>query len=175
MKKLQFVLPAIVSLLTLSVVNQVKAQPIVNQLPNGNYNVVTGDCTAIFNSSGTLLEGGQNCDDIELFDTKKAMASYLAEQSGSGSEHQSTTHTPQKLFGTVPPNLQDLVDAKAGQAEGQLVQRGYTYHNTVTFEGGKSSYYIENATGYCVEVGTVEGRYSSIVYNASRKCAKTSP
>ncbi|WP_373481228.1 hypothetical protein [Geminocystis sp.] len=80
--------------------------------------------------------------------------------------------TPENLISTTPPALEDLVDARAGQAENTLVSRGYTYRNTVTFEGGKSSYYTENATGYCVEVGTVEGRFSSIVYNSSDRCAK---
>jgi hypothetical protein len=89
----------------------------------------------------------------------------------SNSSH-SQGKTPQNLYGKTPNNLKDLVDAKAGQAEGELIGRGYTYHNTVTFDGGKSAYYIEDKTGYCVEVGTVEGRYSSIVYNSSDKCAK---
>jgi hypothetical protein len=71
--------------------------------------------------------------------------------------------TPENLYSTVPPALKDLVGARAGQAESELIRRGYTYRNTQTFEGGKSAYYIENQTGYCVEVGTVEGRYSSIL------------
>lgn len=79
--------------------------------------------------------------------------------------------TPENLYSTVPPNLKDLVGAKAGQAEPELKKRGYTYRNTQTFDGGKSAYYIEEKTGYCVEVGTVEGRFSSIVYNSSDRCA----
>jgi len=79
-------------------------------------------------------------------------------------------NTPENLISKVPPALKDLVGARAGQAEGDLVGRGYTYRNTVTFEGGKSAYYVENKTGYCVEVGTVDGRFSSIVYNSSDRC-----
>jgi hypothetical protein len=79
-------------------------------------------------------------------------------------------NTPENLYSTVPPALKDLVGARAGQAEGDLVGRGYTYRNTVTFDGGKSSYYVENKTGYCVEVGTTEGRFSTIVYNSSDRC-----
>jgi hypothetical protein len=79
-------------------------------------------------------------------------------------------NTPENLISKVPPALKDLVGARAGQAEGDLVERGYTYRNTVTFEGGKSAYYVENKTGYCVEVGTVDGRFSSIVYNSSDRC-----
>jgi hypothetical protein len=80
------------------------------------------------------------------------------------------TNTPENLISTVPPSLKDLVDARAGQAEAELQRRGYTYRNTQTWEGGKTSYYIENKTGYCVEVGTVEGRFSTIVYNSSDRC-----
>ena len=80
--------------------------------------------------------------------------------------------TPENLYSTVPPKLKDLVGAKAGQAEDDLVSRGYTYKNTVTWDGGKTAYYVENKTGYCVEVGTVAGRFSTIVYNSSDRCAK---
>ena len=90
----------------------------------------------------------------------------------SGSTMTKKSNTPENLYSTVPPKLEDLVGAKAGQAEGQLKSRGYTYKNTVTFDGGKSAYYVENKTGYCVEVGTVDGRYSSIVYNSSDRCKK---
>jgi hypothetical protein len=79
-------------------------------------------------------------------------------------------NTPENLYSTVPPALADLVDARAGQAEATLVGRGYTYRNTQTWDGGKTSYYLENKTGYCVEVGTVDGRYRTIVYNSSDRC-----
>ena len=88
----------------------------------------------------------------------------------NGGNNNNSGETPSNLYSTTPPNLRDLVGARAGQAEGQLKSRGYSYRNTVTFDGGKSSYYIEQRTGYCVEVGTVEGRYSSIVYNSSDRC-----
>lgn len=81
--------------------------------------------------------------------------------------------TPENLISTVPPALKDLVNAKAGQASSELARRGYTYRNTQTWDGGKTSYYIENKTGYCVEVGTVEGRFSTIVYNSSDRCQKS--
>ncbi len=80
--------------------------------------------------------------------------------------------TPENLYSTVPPKLKDLVGAKAGQAADELEGRGYTYKNTVTWDGGKTSYYVEKSTGYCVEVGTVDGRFSTIVYNSSDRCAK---
>jgi hypothetical protein len=81
-----------------------------------------------------------------------------------------TANTPENLISTVPPALKDLVDARAGQAEGDLISRGYTYKNTETWDGGKTAYYVENKTGYCVGVATVDGRYSSIVYDSSDRC-----
>ncbi|BAQ65423.1 hypothetical protein [Geminocystis sp. NIES-3709] len=100
----------------------------------------------------------------------------ICQNIAQGSSHSNSSHstgkTPANLYSTTPPHLKDLVGAKAGQAENELISRGYTYHNAVTFEGGKSAYYTENKTGYCVEVGTVEGRYSSIVYNSSDRCTK---
>ncbi|MEG3439635.1 hypothetical protein V0288_21085 [Pannus brasiliensis CCIBt3594] len=96
----------------------------------------------------------------------------LPESCGTVASHSTPKkrETPENLISKVPPALKDLVGARAGQAEDDLVGRGYTYRNTVTFEGGKSAYYIENKTGYCVEVGTVDGRFSSIVYNSSDRC-----
>ncbi|MEA5535759.1 hypothetical protein [Crocosphaera sp. XPORK-15E] len=101
---------------------------------------------------------------------KESVYVYQGEKAPSSSHSQG--NTPENLYSTTPPTLQDLVGARAGQTENELISRGYTYRNTVTFEGGKSAYYIENKTGYCVEVGTVEGRFSSIVYNSSDRCYK---
>lgn len=102
----------------------------------------------------------------------------ICSESNSSSTHSSSSSakkkgkTPENLYSTVPPALEDLVGAKAGQAQGDLESRGYTHKNTVTWDGGKTAYYVENKTGYCVEVGTVEGRFSTIVYNSSDRCAK---
>lgn len=102
----------------------------------------------------------------------------ICSESNKSSTHSSSSSakkkgkTPENLYSTVPPELEDLVGARAGQAQGDLESRGYTYKNTVTWDGGKTSYYVENKTGYCVEVGTVDGRFSTIVYNSSDRCAK---
>lgn len=103
---------------------------------------------------------------------KESVYVYQGEIAPSSSHSQKRSETPENLYSTTPLALEDLVGAKAGQAENELISRGYTYRNTVTFEGGKSAYYIENKTGYCVEVGTVDGRFSSIVYNSSDRCAR---
>ena len=88
----------------------------------------------------------------------------------ASSNSAATANTPENLISTVPSALADLVDARAGQASSELERRGYTYRNTQTWDGGKTSYYVENKTGYCVEVGTVDGRFSTIVYNSSDRC-----
>lgn len=92
--------------------------------------------------------------------------------SSSSSSAKKKGKTPENLYSTVPPELEDLVGARAGQAQGDLESRGYTHKNTVTWDGGKTAYYVENKTGYCVEVGTVDGRFSTIVYNSSDRCKK---
>jgi hypothetical protein len=104
----------------------------------------------------------------------------ICSESNKSSTHSSTSSstkpkkgkTPENLYSTVPPALEDLVGARAGQAQGDLESRGYTHKNTVTWDGGKTAYYVENKTGYCVEVGTVDGRFSTIVYNSSDRCKK---
>lgn len=176
MKKLRIIAPAILSLLTIAIAPKAHAVPEINPIPEG-FEVTTGSCYVHFNPSGGLIYVAEKCNDRQVNEAKKAAQSYVKEQSGSGSEHPSNTQTrkgktPENLYGTTPPALEDLVDARAGQAENTLISRGYTYKNTVTFDGGKSAYYVENKTGYCVEVGTVEGRYSSIVYNSSDRCQK---
>jgi hypothetical protein len=94
----------------------------------------------------------------------------------NASTMKSKGQTPENLIGKVPSKLKDLVDAKAGQAEDDLVSRGYTYKKTETWDGGsasgKTAYYVENKTGYCVGVATTDGRFSSIVYESSTHCAK---
>jgi hypothetical protein len=137
---------------------------------NDNYYEATGSGITV---SISLRTGGEPT----LSYTGKRGVNGICQASTSGNRPSSTsppkqTNTPENLYSTTPPALQDLVGARAGQAENELISRGYTFRNTVTFEGGKSAYYIENKTGYCVEVGTVEGRYSSIVYNSSDRCKK---
>ncbi len=97
MKKTELVLSAIASLLSLAVVISVKAQPpIVNPLSNGGYEVIKGDCLINFNSLGELTRGGENCDDLDLFDAKKAIKSYLTEQQGSDSHSQTNPYTTEE-------------------------------------------------------------------------------
>ena len=139
---------------------------------NGNYYEATGSGITVSISFGSDGEPS-------LSYTGKRGVNGICNEAVAGNHSNSSSssmtkkgNTPEDLYSTVPPKLKDLVGARAGQAEGDLKSRGYTYKNTVTFDGGKSAYYVENKTGYCVEVGTVEGRFSTIVYNSSDRCKK---
>lgn len=178
MKNFQILAPTLLGMLSLTVANSVKAQAVITTVDNGNLSV-TGmipgrGCAVLFSSEGERIQQGRSCNSTEIKKAQEAINTYLREQSTSDNHNPSSSvtpnNTPENLYSTVPPVLEDLVGARAGQAEGELIRRGYTYRNTQTFDGGKSAYYIENKTGYCVEVGTVEGRYSSIVYNSSDRC-----
>ena len=174
MKKFQILAPTLLGMLSLTVANSVKAQAVITTVDNGNLSV-TGmlperGCAVLFSSEGERIQQGRSCNSTEIRKAQEAIDTYLREQNSSDDHSPSNSETPEALYSTVPPALEDLVGARVGQAEGELIHRGYTYRNTQTFDGGKSAYYIENRTGYCVEVGTVEGRYSSIVYNSSDRC-----
>lgn len=66
--------------------------------------------------------------------------------------------------------LDDLVGARAGQAEGELARRGY--RNTGASQGDDRSYtYWWNADRrQCVSIATVDGRYSSITPTTAPDC-----
>jgi len=72
----------------------------------------------------------------------------------------------QPVFGQTPPALNDFVGAKAGQAEGALMSRGYVLRKSA----GLNAFWEETATGGCVSILTNEGRYQSLVYTASDAC-----
>ena len=66
----------------------------------------------------------------------------------------------QLVPGQTPAALNDFVGSRAGQAEGDLVRRGYVLRKTK----GLNSYWEETATGGCVSIVTNDGRYQSLVY-----------
>lgn len=71
--------------------------------------------------------------------------------------------------GTVP-GLSDLVGAKAGQAENQVEQRGYTWIKTEKSGNMSFSYWRESGSNKCVSIKTEEGRYQAIVYTPDFDC-----
>ena len=72
----------------------------------------------------------------------------------------------QPVPGQTPAALNDFVGSKAGQAEGDLVRRGYVLRKTA----GLNSYWEETATGGCVSIVTNDGRYQSLVYVVPQAC-----
>jgi hypothetical protein len=72
----------------------------------------------------------------------------------------------QPVPGQTPAALNDFVGARAGQAEDNLVRRGYVLRKTQ----GLTSYWEETATGGCVSILTNDGRYQSLIYVTSSAC-----
>ena len=74
--------------------------------------------------------------------------------------------------GETAPDLADLVGAKAGQAEGDLERRGYSYAKGSTSGNAKYSSWYNRSTGRCVMIRTEEGRYQSIVQTSPVDCGR---
>jgi hypothetical protein len=72
--------------------------------------------------------------------------------------------------GDPVPGLNDLVGARAGQAERTVIQRGYELRNSRQVADSSVTYWMERGTGSCVAIRTTEGRYGAIVYTADRDC-----
>jgi hypothetical protein len=72
----------------------------------------------------------------------------------------------QPVFGQTPAALNDFVGARAGQAEGALMSRGYVLRKST----GLNSFWEETASGGCVSIVTNDGRYQSLVYTAPEAC-----
>ncbi len=72
--------------------------------------------------------------------------------------------------GDPVPGLEDLVGARAGQAEQSVTQRGYELRNSRQVADSSVTYWLEKGTGNCVAIRTTDGRYGAIVYTADRDC-----
>lgn len=71
--------------------------------------------------------------------------------------------------GTVP-TLAYLVGARAGQAENEVMNRGYELRRSVKQADSSFTYWLELNTGSCVAIRTTDGRYGAIVYTSDRDC-----
>ena len=63
-------------------------------------------------------------------------------------------------YAQTPPDLRDLVGARAGQAEGAVQSRGYEFVRTQ--EGGNSKWSYWRRGNDCVQITTTDGRYAAI-------------
>ena len=75
-------------------------------------------------------------------------------------------------FAQTAPGLEDMVGARAGQAEGALQSRGYRFIRTTTGDDRKWSYWWNDARRQCVSIATVNGRYDSIVATPAPDCGQ---
>jgi hypothetical protein len=109
--------------------------------------------------------------------TKKAQDCGIAPNTGDNSnqnynpnssynQNQGYNNGAQPVPGQTPAALNDFVGSKAGQAEDDLVRRGYVLRKTA----GLNSFWEETATGGCVSIVTGDGRYQSLVYTAPQAC-----
>lgn len=70
----------------------------------------------------------------------------------------------------TPPGLRDLVGARAGQAESELVRRGYESVRSEAGDDRRYTYWWNRAYGRCVVIATLDGRYDSIVETPAPDC-----
>lgn len=93
----------------------------------------------------------------------------------SGSNHnrsssRNDSNTAQVRVGESVSNLEDLVGARAGQAENTLLERGYVQVKATQQADSAYSNWRERRTGNCVAIRTTDGRYAAIVYAPKADC-----
>lgn len=91
-------------------------------------------------------------------------------QSQSQSHHSRHHQNSTVSAGSRVSALDDLVGARAGQAEGDLTSRGYSFIRKEASGSSAYAYYNEDQTGNCVTVRTQDGRFESIVYATKFDC-----
>ncbi|NJL48997.1 MAG: hypothetical protein HC929_17940 [Leptolyngbyaceae cyanobacterium SM2_5_2] len=62
-------------------------QPQITPSPIG-FEVSIGNCDALFDRSGNLVQGGPMCDDIQLHEARQVARDYVSQQQGSSSQPQ---------------------------------------------------------------------------------------
>ncbi|MCP9840826.1 hypothetical protein KBY93_09280 [Synechococcus sp. J7-Johnson] len=72
--------------------------------------------------------------------------------------------------GAPVSDLQSLVGAKGGQAEGTLTSKGYTYRGGTKLADSSFTYWQQPKTGNCVSIRTTDGRYQAITYTKKSDC-----
>lgn len=70
----------------------------------------------------------------------------------------------------TPYDLRDMVGARAGQAEGELQRRGYSFVRVETGRDRKWAFWWNADRRLCVSIATVDGRYDSIVTAPAPDC-----
>lgn len=81
---------------------------------------------------------------------------------------------PGNKTGETPPHLKDLVGQYGGEAEDQLMERGYVLRNSSKSGRDVYSNWQHRRDGQCITVRSdaKNGRYKSIVYTMEYDCRK---
>lgn len=77
------------------------------------------------------------------------------------------------LAQSTPPDLADLVGARAGQAEGALAQRGYAFVRAERGDDRSYTYWWNAGRRQCVTIATMDGRYNSILATPAPDCRQS--
>ena len=80
------------------------------------------------------------------------------------------TTTEPAREGAPVSDLQSLVGARGGQAEGTLTSKGYTYRGGTKLADSSFTYWEQPSTNNCVTIRTTDGRYQSITYTKPSNC-----
>ncbi|QEY33348.1 hypothetical protein EVJ50_03975 [Synechococcus sp. RSCCF101] len=100
-----------------------------------------------------------------------AVGALIGNLIGGGDSSTSTSRSRESAsVGAPVGELQDLVGRKGGQAEPNLVRRGYIYRGGSTGISSKFSFWEQPGTGNCVGIETSDGRYQKIVYADRSSC-----
>lgn len=73
----------------------------------------------------------------------------------------------------TPRDLRDMVGARAGQAEGELVRRGYRNVRGEKGDDRSYTYWWNDDRRACVTIATMDGRYSSITATTPPDCRQS--
>jgi hypothetical protein len=69
---------------------------------------------------------------------------------------------PAGAAGAQSTGLEDMVGARAGQAEGELQRRGYAFIRAETGDDRSYTYWWNARRQQCVTIATMDGRYASV-------------
>ncbi|MGD9653458.1 MAG: hypothetical protein AB7V12_13930 [Candidatus Dadabacteria bacterium] len=144
-----------------------KAGQAEGQVTDRGYTLVKTDKSGMSSYSYWTEKGTNNCVTIRTEDGRYQSIVYATKLDCSGSASDTSIAKPS---GTSVSALSDLVGAKAGQAEAQVTDRGYTWVKTDKQAGSSLGYWTENSSGKCVKIMTSDGRYQSIDYTSKFSC-----
>lgn len=79
------------------------------------------------------------------------------------------------LAQSTPPDLTDLVGARAAGGESQMEARGYAFVTVNTVRDTKWSLWWSDRQRQCVQIATSDGRYSAIQRIPDQNCSQSTP